>query len=194
MQGRGGGWQLHCPGRWLWGDAPGPVLMAALVPAVGRLHAAGAAQFPAHPAAGGGGACAPAAAPLRPLPPEDAGGAGHAHARVTTTLAHEASQCTRTLARRRVGAPGRGVERGTVDPPGCHSPHGAGPESESQSGSESGCPQGACVLGGTSVTWGIGCPQRSGCPQGSVCPGESECHLGDWVSPGEWVSPRERVS
>uniref|UniRef100_A0A8C0FBE3 Tumor suppressor 2, mitochondrial calcium regulator n=1 Tax=Bubo bubo TaxID=30461 RepID=A0A8C0FBE3_BUBBB len=42
--------------------------MAAPVPTVGCLHAAGAAQLPAHPAAGGGGARAPAAASLRPLP------------------------------------------------------------------------------------------------------------------------------
>lgn len=105
-------------GRQRGGDAPVPLVTAALVPAVGRLHAAGAAQLPADPAAGGGGAPAPAAAPLRLLPPEDAGGAGHAHPGVTATLPRAFSQCSRILARRRVGAPGRGGGTGHHGPTG----------------------------------------------------------------------------
>lgn len=109
-------------GRGRGGGDHVPVVMAVHLPAVGRLHAAGAAQLPAHPAAGGGGARAPAAAPLRALPPEDAGGAGHAHTRVTAPPAPVASQHARTLARRRVGHRGGGVERGTPGPTGLLQP------------------------------------------------------------------------
>uniref|UniRef100_A0A8C5J691 Ras association domain family member 1 n=1 Tax=Junco hyemalis TaxID=40217 RepID=A0A8C5J691_JUNHY len=106
--GTGRGLAPHCPGRCPWRDAAVPVAMAALVPAVGRLLAAGAAQLPADPAAGGGGARAAAAAPLRALPPEDAGGAGRADAGVTAGRAAEASQSTGTLARRPWGQQGGG--------------------------------------------------------------------------------------
>uniref|UniRef100_A0A8B9MZA0 Tumor suppressor candidate 2 n=3 Tax=Telluraves TaxID=3073808 RepID=A0A8B9MZA0_9AVES len=91
---------------------------------LGRLHAAGAAQLPAHPAAGGGRARAPAAAPLRSLPPEDAGGVGHAHPGVTATPAPAAGQPARRDPRPPAGegAPGRGWNGAPRDPPGRRSP------------------------------------------------------------------------